>query len=739
MPILRADAVLIRMFFTAVFAFFSSSCNCEGQQAVSAEPVLSSRPVPEIVSAPDGFLHLDVVVTDTDGKPVSDLGQQDFTLLDSGQPTKIVSFRPSGPGGRKPGSDSRVILVIDALNNGFTELAYIRQGLQRYLSQNGGHLTHPTSTLLFTKDGIQTVAGPSTDGNALADAVSKLNPMVRPRGLSQFVLSIQGLMAIAQSEARQPGRKLLIWSGQGWPLPPPPEKQYTQADERDQKLEFNALVALTTALRDARITLYGGYEASDFYSRQFVKGVKKSSQLDARSLSLDALAIRTGGRGGLPPVNRDSTLDDQLKEFISDADPYYTLSFNPPRTNNANEYRDLKVILQKPGLSAHAITGYYNQPSYRNQEPRKNTEKQAGGSLLGTDPIPQFIRKPMSIEQLCSLLGTLKGTPDADAAHQIHGVKLTERLSAAMLIDFEQMAPGEKSRAALIAIGDESAFLPVPQSDIIARPQPDIAEQQKMVSRVVDYLGKTVPELPNFFSQRKTIRYEDTPEKPANTEAGLTGGRAWRIVGKTTTVVQYRDGKEVLNPEGTPSRRSQQREQGLIARGVFGPILSMIIVDAAHGEMIFDHWEKGQSGEEAIFRCKVSERQSHYTVAFQSAFGEEPDEMQQHSAYHGEVAIDPGSGAILRIALIADLAGDGPITRGDVMVEYANVEIGGKTYICPVRSVAISAGESGKMTDRNTPAIRVNRTLLNDVSFSDYHVFRSELRILPGDYDVNPK
>ena len=109
--------------------------------------------------------------------------------------------------------------------------------------------------------------------------------------------------------------------------------------------------------------------------------------------------------------------------------------------------------------------------------------------------------------------------------------------------------------------------------------------------------------------------------------------------------------------------------------------------------------------------------------------------MQQASAYHGEVAIDPGSGAILRIALIADLASDGPITRGDVMVEYANVEIGGKTYICPVRSVALSVGESGKITfdAGNTPAMhRVNRTLLNDVSFSDYHVFRSELRILPG-------
>ena len=196
------------------------------------------------------------------------------------------------------------------------------------------------------------------------------------------------------------------------------------------------------------------------------------------------------------------------------------------------------------------------------------------------------------------------------------------------------------------------------------------------------------------------------------------------------------------NTKPTPARRGRLREQGLTARGTFGPILSMMIVDAAHGEMLFDHWEKGPAGEAAVFNYKVPESQSHYTVAFQSPSGEEAGELQQHSAYHGEVAIDPGSGAILRIALIADLPGDGPITRGDVMVEYGSVEIGGKTYICPVRSVAMSVGQSGKATSsaKDPPANHtVSRTLLNDVSFSDYHVFRSELRIITGEYDANPK
>ena len=692
--------------------------------------MLSTRSGPELASIPDGLLHLDVVVTDAVGKPARDLKAEDFTLLDGGQPNKIVSFHAFKPGGEKPESAVRVILVIDALNNGFVELAFIRQGLQRFLLQNGGHLLHPASLLLFTKDGIQTVSGPSKDGTALASAVAKLNPSVRPRGLSQFVLSLQALTAIAQSEARQPGRKLLIWLGRGWPYPAAPERQYTMADERDQKNDFSGLVMITATLRDARITLYGGYEGSDFYYRDFLKGVKKSSQLNAASMSLDVLAIRTGGRGSLPNVNRDSTLDVQLNGIVADADTYYTLSFNPPHTDNVDEYRDLKVILQKPGMTAHSISGYYNQPSYRFPE-----QKAVEHSPRPVDaPAPTFLRKSMTVEQLGSWLGTMNRSSDSDAARQIYSVKLTDRLSTPTLLRFEAMVLGEKSRAALVAIADESQFLAVPANEIVAKAQPDIAAQRKMVSNVISYLGQTIPKLPNFFAARKTVRYEDTPEKSPNPEAALTGGQSWRIAGRTTAIVQYRDGKEASEQDGNSPRRSPQPKQGLITRGTFGPILSMTIVDA-HGEITFDHWEKGSSREEAIFKYKVAENQSHYTVAFQTPSAEDGGEVE-HSAYHGEIAIDPASGAILRIALIADLANDAPITRGDVMVEYAPVEIGGKSYMCPVRSVSVSIGQSGRMSRnaRNAPAIRtVRRTLLNDVSFSDYHLFRSEMRIITGD------
>ena len=86
------------------------------------------------------------------------------------------------------------------------------------------------------------------------------------------------------------------------------------------------------------------------------------------------------------------------------------------------------------------------------------------------------------------------------------------------------------------------------------------------------------------------------------------------------------------------------------------------------------------------------------------------------------MAIDPATGAILRLTVQADLPFGSPILQGDVMVEYGPAEIGGKTYTCPIRSVSISLDASG-LSDGIGPFGLSVRTpeavLLNDVTFDE--------------------
>jgi hypothetical protein len=83
----------------------------------------------------------------------------------------------------------------------------------------------------------------------------------------------------------------------------------------------------------------------------------------------------------------------------------------------------------------------------------------------------------------------------------------------------------------------------------------------------------------------------------------------------------------------------------------------------------------------------------------------------------------------------ADLDRDLPIIRSDVLVEYGPVDIGGKTYICPVKSVAIWRSRTVRqlaLTDWGLSfrSFGPFATMLSDLTFEDYHIFRAESHVL---------
>ena len=109
--------------------------------------------------------------------------------------------------------------------------------------------------------------------------------------------------------------------------------------------------------------------------------------------------------------------------------------------------------------------------------------------------------------------------------------------------------------------------------------------------------------------------------------------------------------------------------------------------------------------------------------------------MESEAAFHGEIAIDPASGAILRLTVETDLKPRMPISRSAVMVEYAPITIGGRTFICPTHSVAIARQRTEwALHEWGQSFVVYGRyeTLLNDVTFTRYHLFGSESTILPG-------
>ncbi len=334
---------------------------------------------------------------------------------------------------------------------------------------------------------------------------------------------------------------------------------------------------------------------------------------------------------------------------------------------------------------------------------------------------------------------------DVQLATQLSDLVLTERLSAGRLSRYEANLPGPRTRQALTVLSDMSAFLDPPAAEIPGLARPDPKAQREMIALTVNYVSNTMHQLPNFFATRVTTSFQDNPSFEES-KAGSNGnpvtnilivGKPLHPIGKSTAAVLYRGGKEIVRAEA-----AQTGPQGLTTSGEFGPILGMALLDAAQGNLAWSHWEQGAAGPQAIFRFSVSAEKSHYDVAYCCIIKGNGNRVyyRQFSAYDGEITIDPSNGTILRLSLKATgLKKTDPIVRANIQVEYGPVVLGGRTYICPLKGIAISlASEIQPSHGGAQEGFSPLQTSLNDVVFEQYHLYHASSRIVPADKDEPP-
>jgi hypothetical protein len=323
--------------------------------------------------------------------------------------------------------------------------------------------------------------------------------------------------------------------------------------------------------------------------------------------------------------------------------------------------------------------------------------------------------RQVTVAQLAGIIADTKSK--SDAAREIEHLQLTERLSSPKLAILEAELRSAKARTVLMGVADASVFLAPPADEIPEKPVPSMSQQRQIMLQAVHYLNTALPRLPDFYARRFTTAFEEM-WMPTG-EKGMPRSGSLHTAGEFRATVYYRGGKEVVNEKGA-------REQGLITVGTFGPILSVVILDAAHSATTqWSRWEEGPNGPLAVFQFRVPQAKSHYSTSGSGELG-----TVGPTAYHGEIGVDPDSGTILRLVLEADPGLGSPTERADIMVEYGSVAIGGKMYTCPVRSVSYSVGGYYAPTAFGTSVTR-KAVRLNDVVFSNYHVFRTEMRIMP--------
>ena len=373
--------------------------------------------------------------------------------------------------------------------------------------------------------------------------------------------------------------------------------------------------------------------------------------------------------------------------------------------------------------------------------------------------LPCAAAKRMSVVQLEKLLtsDTPSHKKDIDIAKHLAEVEMTERISQGTYAELRaRLVSQPKAALALRLLTDESQFLELPASETMGGATPGSTEQARLLEAARGFALQTLPGLPNFLATRTISLYDDTPYALKKGDWPQRAGL-------------HPDGASNTEISVTRERANQPPRQGsavwgsklgLVSGGEFGTTLGMILSDMAGGTVSWNYWERAPGGLLAVFHYSVPVDASHFELI--SAYQREAN-LEGYSApsggrgvasigvrqnvhptnvlvdrtkvaYHGLIWINSANGTIERLTLVADTEKGLPFRRAAMMVQYGPVEIAGSTYICPVRSLALSEA----LANAESLAGNAPTKWLNETVFTNYHRFGSSVRIVEEADGVAP-
>ena len=322
---------------------------------------------------------------------------------------------------------------------------------------------------------------------------------------------------------------------------------------------------------------------------------------------------------------------------------------------------------------------------------------------------------------------------DAALAAQLASIRLSQQLTDTALANLvSRLRLGPQSEEQIQLVAAASIFQPPPPAETPSLSPPGASEQNRILQAAREYANTSAQRLPDFLAIRSTRSFDNAPrrsDKKHHMEFSM------HFVGARRRQVTVRAGQEVPVSQPGSATADSDHAAGMTTWGEFGPLLTTVLGDISAGSIAWSRWQNGALGVPlAVFHYSVPQSGSHDLIGLDDDIQVLHDARASHSAwfrdhpaYHGDLYIDPETGAVLRITLDAELAPDAPVLASRLAVEYAPVEIGGKSWVCPVRGIAVSLVHNPEMEDLEGGS---PERFVNIVSFTDYHKFGSTSTIL---------
>ncbi|HEY3042136.1 MAG TPA: VWA domain-containing protein [Pyrinomonadaceae bacterium] len=387
---------------------------------VQTEPQQPPRPTADdVVKITTNLVQIDAVVTDKNGKPVKDLGQDEVEIFEDGRQQKITHFSlvtteapvsraapsapldktapPSPPVLLHPEDVRRTIaLVVDDLGLSFESTHYVRQALKKFVEQQmqPGDLV----AIIRTSGGIGALQQFTADKRQLYAAIERVKwYSIGRSGISAFapiednsrqseeaqaanddfnqfredVFAVGTLGAVAyvvRGMHELPGRKSILLISDGFRI-------YSRDDPTRNYRTLVALRRLVDQANRATVVIYTmnasglqtyGLTAADSTGSMSSDQVEEqlSNRRNAAFESqegLDYLARETGGIA----IRNNNDLSAGVRRVIEDQKSYYLIGYRPDESTfdaktGGRTFHKLRLKLTRPGkFNVRMRNGFY--------------------------------------------------------------------------------------------------------------------------------------------------------------------------------------------------------------------------------------------------------------------------------------------------------------------------------------------------------------------------------------------
>lgn len=371
---------------------------------ILAACLLAQPPEPPTFKTSTRLVQVNVLVLDKQGKPVSGLPKEAFTVTDQGKAQSIAVFqeeradRPVPPRPKlppnvflntlQPGTHGVVsAVVLDSLNTGWSDQTIAREHVLDFLGQIqpqdrvalltlGSQVrvlhdyTNDTARLLRALRGWRGRMVPGGVG-VDSDPPAGDDPFAEPASLRnmQQALRIQNtlraLEGIGQYLAGVPGRKNLIWVTAAFPmmLGTPSLRSPNPFFARDFRTFLEEFDRLFRVLNNANVAVYP----------VDARGLSVSPDARINIETMQEVASRTGGRAFF---NRND-IGTAIRQVQEESAVSYTLGYYPDEASPAHVFRQIRVKVNRPGLTVRARRGYSARPPVLVEQELRRQQLQA--------------------------------------------------------------------------------------------------------------------------------------------------------------------------------------------------------------------------------------------------------------------------------------------------------------------------------------------------------------------------